>query len=112
MLESGIIVIWSGSIATIPTGFVICDGNNDTPDLRDRFLYGAGGVLNPGDTGGSLTHQHEFTSDGHSHEFQAGTGIQSGANFSTTVTTDADTGTTETGSSIPQYYALAFIMKT
>jgi microcystin-dependent protein len=38
----GTILIWSGSIATIPLGFHLCDGTNGTPDLRSRFVYGAG----------------------------------------------------------------------
>lgn len=40
-LPSGVILMWSGTIATIPAGFVLCDGNNSTPDLRDRFIVGA-----------------------------------------------------------------------
>jgi microcystin-dependent protein len=38
---SKIIVAWSGSIETIPEGWIICDGTNGTPDLRDRFIIGA-----------------------------------------------------------------------
>jgi len=49
----GMIVMWSGSIATIPTGYALCDGDNDTPDLRDRFIMGAGSTYSPDDTGGS-----------------------------------------------------------
>ena len=41
-IPSGVIVMWSGSIAAIPAGWVICDGTNSTPDLRDRFVVGAG----------------------------------------------------------------------
>ena len=41
------IVIWSGAIIDIPAGWVLCDGNNDTPDLRDKFLIGAGGGQAP-----------------------------------------------------------------
>jgi hypothetical protein len=37
----GTIAMWSGSIATIPSGWVLCDGQNDTPDLRDKFIIGA-----------------------------------------------------------------------
>ena len=42
-VPSGTIAIWRGSVATIPAGWVLCDGNNGTPDLRSRFVYGAGG---------------------------------------------------------------------
>jgi hypothetical protein len=38
---SGMIIIWSGSIASIPSGWVLCDGNNSTPDIRDKFIVGA-----------------------------------------------------------------------
>jgi len=37
----GIIVIWSGTIDNIPSGWYLCDGTNGTPDLRSRFIYGA-----------------------------------------------------------------------
>jgi len=40
-LPAGIILMWSGLVATIPAGFVLCDGNNGTPDLRDKFIVGA-----------------------------------------------------------------------
>lgn len=38
----GIISLWYGSVATIPGGWKLCDGTNSTPDLRDRFVMGAG----------------------------------------------------------------------
>lgn len=40
-LPTGCILMWSGAIADIPSGWVLCDGNNGTPDLRDRFIVGA-----------------------------------------------------------------------
>jgi len=57
----GMIIIWSGSIVSIPTGWQICDGTNGTPNLRDKFVIGAGGAYNPGDnsaTGVNLAHTH------------------------------------------------------
>jgi len=53
----GAIILWSGS--EIPSGWALCDGTNGTPDLRDRFVVGAGSTYSVGDTGGS------FTTDGH-----------------------------------------------
>jgi len=50
---SGMIILWSGNTGNIPTGFVLCDGQFNTPDLRNRFVVGAGDVYNPGNTGGS-----------------------------------------------------------
>jgi hypothetical protein len=41
-VPAGSILIWSGSIANIPAGYVICNGSNGTPDLRDKFVVGAG----------------------------------------------------------------------
>lgn len=54
-MASGIIAIWSGSQASIPTGWLLCDGTNGTIDLRDKFVVGAGGTYAVGDTGGSAT---------------------------------------------------------
>lgn len=49
----GVIVMWSGSADNIPEGWALCDGTNGTPDLRDRFIVGAGGEYAVGDTGGA-----------------------------------------------------------
>ena len=54
-IPTGVIVLWSGAANAIPSGYVLCDGNNSTPDLRDRFLVGAGNSYSVGDTGGSNT---------------------------------------------------------
>jgi len=51
-VPSGGIIAWSGSIGSIPTGYVICNGSNGTPDLRDRFIVGAGNTYSVGNTGG------------------------------------------------------------
>lgn len=57
-LPLGSIIIWSGSKSTIPSGWQICDGNNGTPDLRQRFVLGAGGGYAQGTTGGCKDHYH------------------------------------------------------
>lgn len=44
------ILLWSGAIVDIPAGWALCDGNNGTPDLRDRIVIGAGTTYDPGDT--------------------------------------------------------------
>lgn len=41
ILPGGAIIMWYGTVATIPMGWALCDGSNDTPDLRDRFIVGA-----------------------------------------------------------------------
>ena len=80
---TGMIILWYGNTGNIPTGFVLCDGNNNTPDLRDRFVVGAGSAYSPNNTGGSSSvtlsesqlpsHNHSATSTvndpGHHHEY-------------------------------------------
>ena len=77
-VPTGCILIWSGATGSIPSGFVICDGTNGTPDLRDKFVIGAGLSYAVVSTGGSkdaivVSHTHTATSSssvsdpGHSH---------------------------------------------
>jgi microcystin-dependent protein len=55
-IPAGMISLWYGSLGSIPTGWYLCDGSNGTPDLRDRFIVGAGSTYSVGATGGSTTH--------------------------------------------------------
>ena len=122
--------MWSGSIATIPSGWALCDGNNSTPDLRDRFIVGAGSTYTPTDTGGTTsTGSHALTVaelPAHSHSFtytapamnqpapsfnQANNVGAPGAATSGTTNTGGDQGHTH-DNSLPPYYALAYIIKT
>jgi hypothetical protein len=77
-IPAGVIVMWSGSSASIPAGWNLCDGANGTPDLRNRFIVGATGLYAVGATGGSansavVAHTHTATSSvtdpGHVHNF-------------------------------------------
>ena len=104
--------MWSGAIIDIPAGYVLCDGTTGTPDLRDLFLIGAGATFDPGDSGGSPTHNHTFTGDGHFHTFGAGVAMQAGTDYNANTTTKPATGTTALDGELPPYYALAYIMKT
>ena len=85
---SGMIILWSGAEVDIPTGFTLCNGQNNTPDLRSRFVVGAGtgGNYSVNATGGSadatlVSHQHgpgsySTSSDGghtHTYNFRSGT---------------------------------------
>jgi hypothetical protein len=50
-IPSGLIAIWSGSTGSIPSGWVLCNGSNGTPDLRNSFILGAGNSYSVGQTG-------------------------------------------------------------
>jgi hypothetical protein len=87
-IPAGGIIIWSGSTGSVPIGWLLCDGTNGTPDLRDRFIIGAGNTYAVNATGGTadavvVTHTHAATSTsvvtdpGHNH----GTG--NGGSFAT-----------------------------
>lgn len=56
----GTIVIWSGDASSIPAGWHICDGNAGTPDLRQKFVFGAGGIYPLNSSGGAVDHFHFF----------------------------------------------------
>lgn len=85
VVPAGGIIMWSGSVASIPAGWYLCDGLNGTPDLRNRFIIGAGvdnaGVSNTTVTGAntksggtkdavavSHTHAATVTDPGHTHD--------------------------------------------
>ena len=53
--------MWSGAVNNIPGGWALCDGTNGAPDLRDRFIVGAGNTYTPGNTGGSTSKTAEVT---------------------------------------------------
>lgn len=57
-IPAGVIVMWSGTLAAVPAGWALCDGAAGTPDLRDKFIKGWASGVNPGGTGGNLTHSH------------------------------------------------------
>jgi microcystin-dependent protein len=136
VVPTGGIIIWSGSAAAIPAGWLLCNGTSSTPDLRDRFVVGAGSTYAVGATGGSA----DAVAVAHTHTFSATTG-GAGA-FSFTVRSDAfgsdgvaagngggvyslsqpdhthtvsgttaSTGVSGTNANLPPYYALCYIMK-
>ena len=133
---SGMIMLWSGSTATIPTGWVLCDGANSTPDLRNRFIVGAGSTYAVNATGGSAdaitvshTHTATVTDPGHTHgpvvasrfAGPAFGGYNVNLQISDTpidsaVTgisvSNSTTGSSGTNANLPPYFALAYIMKT
>jgi hypothetical protein len=80
-IPAGVITLWYGAIGSVPTGWYLCDGSNGTPDLRDRFVIGAGSTYAVASTGGASTktltttelpsHTHTATStdSGHTHTY-------------------------------------------
>jgi len=134
VIPSGVIVIWSGSAGAIPSGWNLCNGSNGTPDLRDRFVVGAGSTYAVGNTGGTkdaivVSHSHSITDSGHAHDVRIpsrtvgnnATALYSTSDGSTksTVTSDSantgisinSTGDSGTNANLPPYYALCYIQK-
>ena len=60
-IPAGVICMWSGTVATVPGGWALCNGANGTPNLCDRFIVGAGSAYAPKATGGANTHAHTAT---------------------------------------------------
>jgi len=95
VVPRGVIWMWNSTAASIPAGFQLCDGTNNTPDLRDRFIVGAGNLYAFGANGGAATttlslgnmpshthtansaftgtalgsHTHTITDPGHTHNY-------------------------------------------
>jgi hypothetical protein len=141
IIPTGGIIIWSGSSSAIPSGWYLCDGTNSTPDLRDRFVVGAGSTYAVGATGGSkdaivVSHNHTATSSvsdpGHTHPnsssrdanliggyVAAYTNLTSSPQTATgsattgisVSTSVASSGSSGTNANLPPYYALCYIMK-
>lgn len=108
---SGTICPFASAILDIPTGWVLCDGNNGTPNLTDFFIIGAGDY--PVDySAATKVHNHDIQGDGHTHDLVAGSNIKAGTDLATISTSTTVVGTTDNASTDPPYYALAFIMKT
>jgi hypothetical protein len=137
LIPSGMIMLWKGTIATIPSGWQLCNGTNGTPDLRNQFVVCAnadsGGAAKTTITGaalqagGTTTHAHSVTDNGHQHTVSASdlslTGFPNGTLFDgdvnsgpvldlTGVTDNAVTGIViNSATTVQPFFALAYIMK-
>ena len=142
VLPYGSIIMWYGASTAIPSGWALCNGSNNTPDLRNRFVIGAGSSYAVAATGGTadavvVSHTHGVTEpdqgqagSGHNHAVSlfggtsgvagkpAGIGDSNGAlytgytEFGETGITIDSEGVSGTNQNLPPYYALCYIMKT
>jgi len=133
----GGIILWSGTIANIPTGWALCNGQNDTPDLRNKFIVGAHSGTNsgistnpgpgfststglitsnyePGDVGGESAHRLTVAELAH-HSHSGGMGggnCDPGGQSQSAPQATGKTGDDHAHENRPPYYALAYIMRT
>lgn len=126
-LPAGCILIWSGSITTIPSGFALCDGQSGRPDLRDRFVLGAGSSYYVGQLGGEKDHrltQDEMPKHRHGPSSPMGKGDglagrgglavsriwgDKDGDYSNNLTDDR--GGDQPHNNMPPYFAMAYIIK-
>ncbi len=123
-IPPGTILMWSGAVDQVPHGWALCNGTGGTPDLRDRFIVGAGNEYLLGAIGGEKFHQLTVAEMArHAHwelastvsGYGGGDGTVSGAGFDSGshwagYSTDS-TGGDQPHENRPPYYALCFIMK-
>ena len=130
IFKAGMIILWSGAISAIPTGFVICDGNNSTPNLTDRFVIhadaDAAGTRNVGDAGGAMTHTlttAELAAHGHLQKVANAVGggvsnlpdrinTRTGVVDANVLATSNNAGSGNAHAILNKFHALAYIMKT
>jgi hypothetical protein len=134
-VPTGAILMWHGALADIPTGWVLCDGNNGTPNLIAKFVRGINtSSTNPSATGGSDTHTlttAEMPAHTHAWTGSLGEVRQGQVNYSSGSTypnvssnsnhwigspsvsgTNASTGGGQAHENRPAFYEVAYIMKT
>ncbi len=125
-VPKGGIIMWSGAVNQIPAGWALCDGTNGTPDLRDRFVVGAGNSYAVAATGGEATHTltvNEMPSHNHGGTTGDYPMVRLGQKASSGNDEPVASQSNNHNHSIPlqgggaahenrpPYYALAFIMK-
>ena len=125
---TGMIIMWSGAANAIPSGFVLCNGSNSTPDLRGKFVVGyhdGNGDYDVGDTGGAETvtlttaqipsHKHTTNIDGQ-HVIPGGGGSSypygGAGTYASRLFSMDNTGGGGAHENRPPFYALCYIMKT
>ncbi len=123
-MPTGLICMWSGLKANIPTGWNLCDGSNGTPDLRDRFILSVGSD-EAGTTGGNLNLTHSGVTVGDHAAKNTGVADVGATKIGTTASTatlkahihsitayiHAVTQSSDHSDIRPPFYKLAFIMR-
>ena len=122
-VPTGVIAMWHGASSAIPSGWVICDGNNSTPNLTDKFIKSTGTANQTG--GGTTTGAHtlsiaEMPAHTHSKNYTPGSAAAYAAAARNSFFDGASGVTSSTGGggshthtqAEPVYYSLIFIMKT
>ena len=136
IVPTGGIIMWSGAVGDIPSGWALCNGSSGTPDLRNRFIVGAGSTYAVAATGGANTHtltiaqmpshnhsgsssssdsvgERSTSGDTNGTSYIQGTSTLANASSPThshtiTIASQGGGGSHENR---PPYYALCFIMK-
>ena len=110
----GIICLWSGTRETIPDGWVECDGQNGTPDMRMRFAYGGSASFPPLSKGGTWTHAHNLAVNSAPDILSSGDEILSDppyGNLSPHTFGHSHSGVTNSREHTSPFVSLLFIMK-
>ena len=130
----GGIIMWSGSASNVPGGWKLCNGSNNTPDLRNRFIVGAGDEYGVGNKGGqkevALTtnemprHYHEYVGDDQLRDIESGCSTfmrhtstrydadsKLNGSWGSGVYATSSVGNGQAHENRPPYYALCFIMR-
>ena len=98
-VPTGTVLPWYGQLADIPSGFALCNGSNGTPDLRNRFIVGAGSTYALGATGGANTvvlDSNTMPKHYHYHGYNYSSNGGMWPRLATTVTSPYPTGTIAT----------------
>ena len=124
----GGIIMFNGTLTSLPGNFQLCDGTNSTPDLRGQFIIGANDQAGIGNSGGSadaVVVSHNHTQQAHTHTTQycdttgAIDGVASRGSFSpitqfqtsSAAPTISTEGVSGTNANLPPYYTLAYIRR-